>query len=250
RRAAASSRLAPRRRAAAVYPSVPSRGAAPPPTRAPGAAAAHSAAESISRRARFLGDDRLVAHELPQVVDLLGEVARAHDLLGIALREARLDDLLDAAGARRHHRDAVREIDRLTHVMGDEDHGLGGAPDDGEQLLMHERARLRVERPERLVHQQDRRLDRQRARDGDALLHAARELRRETVLEALEVDEVDQLLRALLAFGARPALLLQAVKDVLPHRLPRVEREILEDDAAVGPGAGNRTPGDGDAPRL
>src|SRR6185437_14344390 len=124
------------------------------------------------------------------------------------------------------------------------------APDDGDQLLMHERARLRVERPERLVHQQDRRLDRQRARDGDALLHAARELRRETVLEALEVDEVDQLLRALLAFGARPALLLQAVKDVLPHRLPRVEREILEDDAAVGPGAGNRTPGDGDAPRL
>ena len=45
-------------------------------------------------------------------------------------------------------------------------------------------ARLLVERRERLVHQQDARLRRERPRDGDALAHAARQLRRIAPLEA------------------------------------------------------------------
>ena len=42
-----------------------------------------------------------------------------------------------------------------------------------DQFLLHLAARQRVERGERLVHQQDLRLHRERARDRDALLHAA-----------------------------------------------------------------------------
>src|SRR5260221_13703271 len=64
------------------------------------------------------------------------------------------------------------------------------------------------------------------------------------------MDEVDQLARALLALGARAALLLEPVEDVLPHGLPGIEREILEGDAATGPRPGDGPAGDADAPRL
>src|SRR5262249_49111571 len=96
-------------------------------------------------------------------------------------------------------------------------------------------ARLRVERAERLVHQQDLRIERERARDRGALLHAAREVRRKAVLEAGEPDEIDELLRPRLALGARQALPLEAIEDVAAHGLPRKQREMLKHDAAVGP---------------
>ena len=44
------------------------------------------------------------------------------------------------------------------------------------QLLLEARARDRVERAERLVHQQHRRVGRERAREADALALPAREL--------------------------------------------------------------------------
>ena len=67
-------------------------------------------------------------------------------------------------------------------------------------------ARLRVDRRERLVHQQDRRLVRERTRDRDALLHAAGELPRVVVDEAGQADGVERLLDEPLAVGARDFL--------------------------------------------
>ena len=52
-----------------------------------------------------------------------------------------------------------------------------------EQVFLHLAARQRVERRERLVHEQDLRLHRHRARDRDALLHAARQRVRKVVGE-------------------------------------------------------------------
>ena len=60
---------------------------------------------------------------------------------------------------------------------------------------------LRVKRRERLVEQQELRLDRESARDIDALAHAARELVRIVLGKAAEPDEVDQRARALPALG-------------------------------------------------
>ena len=62
-------------------------------------------------------------------------------------------------------------------------------------LVLQRAAGERVERGERLVHQHDLRLDRERARDADALLHAAGKLRRPLALGAGETDEVDEFLR-------------------------------------------------------
>ena len=70
---------------------------------------------------------------------------------------------------------------------------------DPQQLLLHQLARLRVERGERLVHQQDFRVHHQRAGEIDALLHAAGELVGIVVLEALEPDHGDEMLGALVA---------------------------------------------------
>src|SRR5215468_3496430 len=53
----------------------------------------------------------------------------------------------------------------------------------------------RVERGERFVHQHDLRLDRERPRNPDPLLHAARELRRPLVLGPGESDEINEPLR-------------------------------------------------------
>ena len=199
--------------------------------------------------ARLLRLDRLVAHQVPDFVDLVDE-GLGLEKLRVVLVEPGLDDRLDAARPRRHHRHAVGEIDRLLHVVGDEDHGLGRALPDAEELRLHQAARLRIERAERLVHQQDFRIEGERARERGALLHAAGELRGIAVLETLQPDQIDERLRALLALRARQPLPLEAVENVGAHRLPREQREMLEHDAAVGPGPGDRLAVDQDLAGL
>src|SRR5690606_26461205 len=94
-----------------------------------------------------------------------------------------------------------------------------------------------VERAERLIHQQNARLVGERASDGDALLHAARELRRVSVREVLEAHDLEPLHRGLLGFVARSALHARAEHHGLLHREPRKERVALEHHAAVCAGA-------------
>ena len=91
----------------------------------------------------------------------------------IALVEFSLDDRDDPTRPRRHHRYAIGEIDRLLHVMGDEEHGFRGAFPDAQQLGLHEPAGLRVQRAEWLVHQQDFRVEGEGARNCGALTHPA-----------------------------------------------------------------------------
>src|SRR5262249_7457057 len=73
-----------------------------------------------------------------------------------------------------------------------------------------------------------------------ALLHATRELRGIAVLEAGEADKLDMLASAAQPLVARQALLFETVEDVLHHRLPREQREMLKDNAAVRAGPGHR----------
>ncbi len=56
-----------------------------------------------------------------------------------------------------------------TTVLRSSDHSA-------EQVVLEDPARLLVDGGEGLVHQQHLRIDRERAREPDALLHAAREL--------------------------------------------------------------------------
>ena len=87
--------------------------------------------------------------------------------------DADLDGLGDPARPARDRDHTVAEVDRLLEVVGDEhDRGvlLGNEARD---LVLQLLARQRVERAERLVHEQQPRLLREAARDLHALLHPA-----------------------------------------------------------------------------
>ena len=114
--------------------------------------------------------------------------------------------------------------------------GLARRAPDALDLALEDLARLRVQRSERLVHQQHRGIAGERAGDGAALAHPAGELVRIAVVEAPQVNEAQELLASR---GPRPELEpleLQRELDVAPEREPREERGVLEDDGAIGPG--------------
>jgi hypothetical protein len=95
-------------------------------------------------------------------------------------------------------------------------------------------ARERVERAERLVHQQDARIARQHLRDGNALLHAAGQLPRVVVGEFAQPHQLQEFTGLLIAIFARHAGHFRAVGDVVDHTAPGEDAEILQHDAAIG----------------
>ena len=80
-----------------------------------------------------------------------------------------------------HDRDAVAHLDRLVDVVGDEHDRLADLALEAQELVLQALAVDRVDRAEGLVHQHQRRVDRERAGHADALALAARELGREAV---------------------------------------------------------------------
>ena len=104
---------------------------------------------------------------------------------------------------------------------------------DALELDLHRLAELQVERAQRLVEQQHLRLHHERARERDALLHAARELRRLGLLAAREPHQLERLGRLAPALGLVHLALLQAVGDVVEHRHVREQRVLLEDRVDV-----------------
>src|SRR5262245_34789149 len=66
---------------------------------------------------------------------------------------------------------------------------------DAQQLGLHCLARLRVERSEWLIHQQNARTDCQCARQTDPLLHAPGKFMRMVLLETFEPHHIDVMLR-------------------------------------------------------
>ena len=79
----------------------------------------------------------------------------------------------------------------LSDVVGDEQRRLLELLLDLQDLVAEEEPGLLVERSERLVHQQDFRLRRQRTRHRHALTHASGQLRRVAPLEPVEADGHD-----------------------------------------------------------
>ncbi len=109
---------------------------------------------------------------------------------------------------------------------------------DVEQQPLHSPARLRVEGAEGLVHEHQLGLVDEGARDGDALLHAPREVLRVAVGEVGEPHR----LRGTSATAARRSARgtprrLQAVLHVLAHRQPAERGVGLEHHAPVAPDA-------------
>ena len=140
-----------------------------------------------------------------------------------------LDDLAEV-----HHGDAVGDVADDREVVRDED---VRQPEVALQRLeqVHDlRLDRDVERGHRLVEDDQLRVERERARDADALALAARELVREPVrVLRRQADGAQQLVDALLALWPLIAAVdAQRLADDVAHGHARVERRvrILEDD--------------------
>jgi hypothetical protein len=117
--------------------------------------------------------------------------------------------------------------------VGDEDDRRAGPLPDPEQLDVHPLARHLVERPERLVHQEELGLDHERPGDRGALLHAARELPWVVAGEVAELDEVEHLARAPLTLARGHAEDFQRQLHVRLDRSPVEQHRGLEDHPVV-----------------
>src|SRR5262245_24229466 len=67
----------------------------------------------------------------------------------------RFDDGADTSGRGVEHEDTVGEKQRLVDAVGDEDHRGTGARPDLEEILLQLLARLRVERAEGFIHEDE-----------------------------------------------------------------------------------------------
>ena len=107
-----------------------------------------------------------------------------------------------AAGGRSNGDDAGAELERFAQIVGDHEHGHTGLGEQTQHELVHVGADARVEGAEGLVEQQHLGLLDQRLGDGEALLHAAGELRRVLVVGAVEADMGEDLATALVGGAA------------------------------------------------
>ena len=171
-----------------------------------------------------LGDDRV--NLVDQALEfLVAVVARIRQLV--------FDHAPDPSGLRGHDHDARRHEYDLFDVVTDHQDRLEvrirrvPEPHDlAAQVLGGER----IDLAERLVHAQDLRRDRERARDADALLHAAGQLARIRVLEPGEPDQVHDVLDLRASRRGVEAPRAQRLADVVGDGEPRVQREALEHD--------------------
>ena len=160
--------------------------------------------------------------------------------------------------ARLHDADPVAKRKRLAHVVGDEDDAVvRSCCLSARELAAHFRARDRIERAERFVHQQNRRIDGERACQADALPLPAGQFvgtpRGEGVRR--QSDQVEQFARprAVIARRSQPssrgttarflrpscaerARVLQDVSDAAPQpdRVPFLRVASLDRDASRG----------------
>ena len=113
--------------------------------------------------------------------------------------------------------DARGEAQRLVDVVRDEQNRLARRLVNAGDLLLQRVPRDGIERPERFVHQQHRRVARQRPRHADPLLLAARQLVRITAAKRLrcEMQKLQELGDAVADPRARPAQQVRHRRDVL-----------------------------------
>src|ERR1700730_8906808 len=189
----------------------------------------------------------LLAQIGPDLRDVAAERLARHDFRCAWPRQLYIDRAFHPSRAIGHHQDAVGELHRLGDVVGDQQHRLIQLLLDLQHLVAEQEPRLLVERGEWLVHQQDFRLRRQRARHRYALAHAAGELGRITLLKTVKPDHGHEMPGALDTLTLRHAGDFQWEGDVVDDVAPGEGRLLLEHHAdrsvrAVDLFAGDRDP--------
>src|ERR1019366_5406129 len=140
-------------------------------------------------------------------------------------------------------RDPGSEHERFANVVGDEKRGLAEGSQQTREVLLHLKPRHRVERRERFIEQQQRRIRRQRAGDANPLLFAAGKLSwlARSIDRRGQAHGVKQLHRSGSNSFLRPAFQLRNKPDVVGHGRAR-EKPALLDHIAYAPPQANRVP--------
>src|SRR5215212_1489056 len=132
----------------------------------------------------------------------------------------------DPARPGAHHQDPGGEVDRLEHVVGDEDDRPVGERTQAEQLAVQPLAGDLVEGAERLVHQEQAWVSGQRPRQRDPHPHATGQLARVRSGDPGQPDRLQRLQDrgAALILGDAPQL--QRQLNVAEHVPPRHQRRV------------------------
>src|SRR5207253_11423722 len=130
-----------------------------------------------------------------------------------------------------HHHDAVGERQGLILVVGHVDRRPPKLTMYAAYFGSGLDPQLRVEIGQRLVHQDQRRLDHDGARDRDPLLLAAGKLAGELMLLAGKLNELERVRHPRRDLGRAHAAHTKSEADVLGHRHMRKESVILKDHA-------------------
>ena len=127
-----------------------------------------------------------------------------------------------------HHHDEIGERQRFVLTVRDMDEGDAETELQTTQFGAHAHAQKRIERGQRLVEQQYLRLSDQRARQRDALLLPARQLRGNALRVGLHRDELQELHRLLTPRRLVDAAHLQGEGDIVEAGQMRKQRVALE----------------------
>ena len=146
-------------------------------------------------------------------------------------------DLLDAALV--HHRDLMRQRERLALVMRHIHGGDAELPLQTLQLEAHQLAQLRVEVRQRLIEQQQLGFHHQCPRQREPLLLAARQLGRLAIAQMVELDSGEYLHHLGVDFGAAVLLLADlqrkcGVGENIHVRPDRIRLEYHTEAAPIG----------------
>src|SRR5882672_6512289 len=125
----------------------------------------------------------------------------------------------------------IGKAERLLLIVGHVERREAERLMEPTDLVPHLEPQLRVEVAERLVHQDERRLGDDRARERDALLLAAGELRRIALRQSGQLHQLEGAVDAAIDLGPRDPADLEAEADVARDGEVREERVVLEDHA-------------------
>ena len=149
------------------------------------------------------------------------------------MRQLDIEIVGHAGRAGGQHDDPRAEEHRLADPVGHEHDRLARLAPDVQQLEVHLFPRQRVERAERLVHQDQLGIMDQRAGDRGALLHAAGQLVGIFVGEPVEPHQCEKIARARAAFRHGKAEDLGGQQHVVDDAAPLEQERLLKHHADV-----------------
>ena len=153
------------------------------------------------------------------------------------MRQLDCDFIDDGAGTPAHDQDSIRQGHRFGEIVGDQQRRLVRRFERLRQVVLQHHARLCIDRRERLVEQENVRIDRKRARQRHPLAHAARQLMRVMPGEFGQLEVRQQSRGAAFALGYRHALNFDAEHDVLGNGAPRQQQIFLQHEGDLRIGA-------------